>query len=69
MLSFEEYIENNYDIIRSEYEDMLIDQWYYWDLSEIDDWWREYQEKNYEIYLLSAINNDTTKNNYRNKLS
>ena len=51
MLSFEEYIEKNYDIIRSEYEDMLIDQWYYWDLSEIDDWRSEYKQQDYDIYL------------------
>lgn len=57
MLLFEEYIEKNYDTIRSEFEEMLSDQWYYWDLSEVNDWWREYQEQEYEIYLLSAINN------------
>jgi len=51
MLSFEEYIEKNYDTIRSEYEEMLSDQEYYWDLSEINDWWSEYQQQDYEIYL------------------
>lgn len=51
MLSFEEYIEKNYDTIRSEYEEMLSDQEYYWDLSEINDWWSEYHPQDYEIYL------------------
>ncbi len=51
MLSFDEYIEKNYDIIRSEYEEILSDQEYYWDLSEVNDWWREYQEQDYAIYL------------------
>ena len=51
MLSFEEYIEKNYDTIRSEYEEMLSDQEYYWDLSEINDWWSKYQQQDYEIYL------------------
>lgn len=51
MLSFEEYIETNYDTIRSEYEEMLSDQEYYWDLSEVNDWWSEYQQQDYDIYL------------------
>ena len=51
MLSFEEYIEKNYDNIRSEYEEMLSDQGYYWDLSEVNDWRQEYQQQDYDIYL------------------
>lgn len=51
MLSFEEYIEKNYNTIRSEYEEMLSDQEYYWDLSEVNDWWSEYQQQDYDIYL------------------
>jgi len=51
MLSFEEYIEKNYDTIRSEFEEMLSDQEYYWDLSEVNDWWSEYQQQDYDIYL------------------
>lgn len=51
MLSFEEYIERNYDTIRSEFEEMLSDQEYYWDLSEVNDWWSEYQQQDYDIYL------------------
>ena len=59
MLSFEEYIEKNYDTIRSEYEEMLSDQEYYWDLSEINDWWSEYKQQDYDIYL-SNLNKWTT---------
>lgn len=51
MLSFEDYIEKNYDTIRSEFEEMLSDQEYYWDLSEVNDWWSEYQQQDYDIYL------------------
>lgn len=51
MLSFEDYIEKNYDTIRSEFEEMLSDQEYYWDLSEVNDWWSEYQQQYYDIYL------------------
>jgi len=51
MLTFEEYIEKNYDIIRSEFEEMLSDQWYSWYLSEVDDWRTEYKQQDYEIYL------------------
>jgi len=51
MLTFDKYIEKNYDTIRSEFEEMLSDERYYWDLSEIDDWWREHKKQDYTIYL------------------
>lgn len=51
MLSFEEYIEKNYDIIRLEYEDMLVDQWYSPQLvDEVDDWREERKQQDYFIY-------------------
>lgn len=51
MLSFEDYIKENYDTIRSEYEEMLIDQWYCPQLvDEVDDWREERKEQDYFIY-------------------
>jgi len=51
-MDYETYIEKNYNLIRSEYEDMLIDQWYSPALvDEVDDWWEERKEQDYFIYV------------------
>lgn len=51
-MDYETYIEKNYNLIRSEYEDMLIDQWYSPAIvSEVDDWRKEWKEQDYFIYV------------------
>ena len=41
--TLEKYIEDNYEIIRREYEKHLIEHWYNaLFLSEINDWWEEF---------------------------
>lgn len=51
-MDYETYIEKNYNLIRSEYEDMLMDQWYSPAIvSEVDDGWEERKEESYAIYL------------------
>lgn len=51
-MDYETYIEKNYNLIRSEYEDMLIDQWYSPALvDEVDDGREERKEESYAIYL------------------
>lgn len=51
-MDYETYIEKNYNLIRSEYEDMLVDQWYSPALvDEVDDWWEERKEQDYFIYV------------------
>ena len=51
-MDYETYIEKNYNLIRSEYEDMLIDQWYSPALvSEVNDWREEWKEQDYFIYV------------------
>jgi len=51
-MDYENYIEKNYNLIRSEYEDMLIDQWYSPALvSEVNDWREEWKEQDYFIYV------------------
>lgn len=52
MLSYDEYLNSNYNLIRSEYESMLVEQWYPASrTSEIDDWRIEYCQDDYNIYL------------------
>lgn len=51
-MDYETYIEKNYNLIRSEYEDMLIDQWYSPAIvSEVDNGREERKEESYAIYL------------------
>lgn len=52
MLTYEEYLNKNYSLIRSEYESMLVEQWYPSRIvSEVDDGWIEYCDSEYIIYL------------------
>ena len=52
MLTYEEYLEKNYNLIRSEYESMLVEQGYSPRIvSEVDDGWIEYCDSEYIIYL------------------
>ncbi len=51
-MDYETYIEKNYNLIRSEYEDMLVDQWYSPAIvSEVDDGREERKEQDYFIYV------------------
>jgi len=51
-MDYETYIEKNYTLIRSEYEDMLIEQWYSPAIvDEVDDGWEERKEQDYFIYV------------------
>jgi hypothetical protein len=52
MMYFEAWLESQYDVIRYEYEQELIENWYSQSTaSNTDDWWIEFCKKEYEIYL------------------
>lgn len=52
MLPFDERIEKNYDLIREEFEEDLVENWYQSHLvSEVDDGREEFKQKEYNIYL------------------
>lgn len=52
MLPFDERIEKNYDLIRKEFEEDLVENWYQSHLvSEVDDGREEFKQKEYNIYL------------------
>ena len=47
--TLEKYLEENYDTLRKEYEDHLVEEWGYSRLSaqESNDGWEEWLEKDY----------------------
>ncbi len=52
ILDFDTRLESNYDEIRYNFQQELIDHWYSSHLvSEVDDGWDEYKKLEYDIYL------------------
>lgn len=51
-MDYDTRFDTNYDTIRYNYEQELIEQWYSSQLvSEVDDWWDEFTKEEYNIYL------------------
>lgn len=56
MLDYETWFEQNYDTIRYNFEQELMEQWYSSHLvSEVDDWWDEFTKEEYNIYLTNWL--------------
>ncbi len=55
----EEYLENNMELLRYNFEQELSDIGYVWQLDEIDDWWDEYLEREKQVFI------ELHKDNYR----
>ena len=56
MLSFDDYMEQNGEMVRVAFEEMLDDQGYPSRvIGECDDGWEEFKQAEYDLYLSNQI--------------